>query len=130
MANKNLNKLIAFAAITGAAIAAGVAFFKHKNDTDLYNDDFDEEEEDFDFPLPTENDDTIKREYVSINLETESRPIDESNIDALKVDESNVDDLKVDESTSDEMSITEESNYEDASKTSTEPISFNENETN
>lgn len=120
MANKNINKFIAFAAITGAAIAAGIAYFKHKNDTDLFDEDFDEEDVDFDFPLPSEADESsIKREYVSLNKDTESSPIEKS-----KPDES-----KADETTSNEMSITDESNFEDAPENSNESASFYETKT-
>lgn len=77
MSNKNINKLLAFTAIAGAAVAAGIAYFKHKN-SDLYDDDFDDldddfDDEDFDFPLPTENNsETPKREYVSLNRDADS----------------------------------------------------------
>lgn len=108
MANKNINKLIAFAAITGAAIAAGIAYFKHKNEINMFNDDLDDEEEDFDFPLPNENDENaIKREYVSLNLEAESKTVE-----ASKTDESNTIDV----------SIASESNLADTSEDTTESV--------
>jgi hypothetical protein len=90
MSNKNINKLLAFTAIAGAAVAAGIAYFKHKN-SDLYDDDFDDldddfDDEDFDFPLPTDNNsDTPKREYVSLNIDKESSTESELN----SVEESN-----------------------------------------
>ncbi|WP_099468683.1 hypothetical protein [Konateibacter massiliensis] len=79
MANKKIGKLLAFTAIAGAAIAAGIAYFKHKSNSEFYDDDFDDldddfdDDEDFDFPLPAENEEkTIKREYVSLNLDKEA----------------------------------------------------------
>ncbi len=82
MSNKNINKLLAFTAIAGAAIAAGIAYFKHKN-SESFDDDFDDfdddyESEDFDFPLPTEDKPAIKREYVSINLDSDTTKTEES----------------------------------------------------
>jgi hypothetical protein len=84
MANKKLGKLLAFTAITGAAIAAGIAYFKHKNNSEFFDDDLDDldddfDDEDFDFPLPTETDEnTVKREYVSLNLDKESADKEDS----------------------------------------------------
>jgi len=87
MANKKLSKLLAFAAISGAAIAAGIAYFKRKNEAELWDDDFDDldddfDDEDFDFPLPEEDkEDSAKREYVSLNLDKESNTEETTKID-------------------------------------------------
>lgn len=84
MANKKLGKLLAFTAITGAAIAAGIAYFKHKNNSEFFDDDLDDldddfDDEDFDFPLPTETaENAAKREYVSLNLDKESADKEDS----------------------------------------------------
>ncbi|MFA9378889.1 MAG: hypothetical protein ACERKZ_19400 [Lachnotalea sp.] len=106
MSNKSINKLIAFTAITGAAIAAGIAYFKHKKDSDLFDDEFadlddDFDDEDFDFPLPEEKDESAtKREYVSLNLDKSSASVEE-NIDeeVASVEESNSEDIKSSDST-------------------------------
>lgn len=90
MSNKNINKLLAFTAITGAAIAAGIAYFKHKNSS-TFDDDFDDDfdDEDFDFPLPTENDSTsIKREYVSLSRDSDSAKTEETPVAVEAVDSS------------------------------------------
>lgn len=78
MANKKLGKFLAFTAIAGAAVAAGIAYFKHKNNTEFFDEDLDDldedfDDEDFDFPLTTEDENnTVKREYVSLNLDKET----------------------------------------------------------
>ncbi|MBA4687768.1 MAG: hypothetical protein H2184_11490 [Candidatus Galacturonibacter soehngenii] len=78
MANKKLGKFLAFTAIAGAAIAAGIAYFKHKNDAEYFDEDLDDldedfDDEDFDFPLTTEDENNaVKREYVSLNLDKET----------------------------------------------------------
>lgn len=104
MSNKNISKLLAFTAIAGAAIAAGIAYFKHKN-ADSFDDDFDDDfdDEDFDFPLPTENDtNTVKREYVSLNLDSDNAKVEEPSA----LDESKSEDVT--ESTTDGESVNED----------------------
>lgn len=93
MANKKLGKFLAFTAIAGAAIAAGVAYFKHKNNTEFFDDDLDDldddfDDEDFDFPLTTEDENnTVKREYVSLNLDKET---DGTTTDSSEVKEEDI----------------------------------------
>lgn len=85
MANKKLGKFLAFTAIAGAAIAAGIAYFKHKNDSEYFDEDLDDldedfDDEDFDFPLTTEDENNAaKREYVSLNLDKEADDTTDSN---------------------------------------------------
>lgn len=85
MANKKLGKFLAFTAIAGAAIAAGFAYFKHKNNTEFFDEDLDDldddfDDEDFDFPLTTEDENNkVKREYVSLNLDKETDATTDSN---------------------------------------------------
>lgn len=93
MASKKLGKLLAFTAIAGAAVAAGIAYFKHKNNSEFFDEDFDDldddfDDEDFDFPLSTnEEDSSVKREYVSINLDKDST--DSQTQEEVKQEESN-----------------------------------------
>lgn len=97
MANKKFSKFLAFAAIAGTAIAAGIAYFKHKNNSEYLDDDLDDfdddfDDDDFDFPLPTENgDNSVKREYVPLNMDKDTSAKEEENEDdtATETSESN-----------------------------------------
>jgi hypothetical protein len=111
MANKKFGKLLAFAAITGAAIAAGIAYFNRKKESEDWDDELDDfdddfDDEDFDFPIPDEHEESsVKREYVSLNMDKE----EDSKIEEIDAQASN--------QKEDQTAAADEESSEDVEKT-------------
>lgn len=67
--------LLVFTGI-GAAIGVGIAFFKKKQHTLDYSDEFSEDFEDEDFDLDSDLEPVSERSYVSLKQESETLPED------------------------------------------------------
>lgn len=74
--------LLAFTGI-GAAIGVGIAFFKKKQHTFDYSDEFSEDFEDGDFDLDSDLEPVSERSYVSLKQESETLPEDEPSTETV-----------------------------------------------
>ncbi len=81
MAKKLGKSLLALVAV-GAAVGAGIAYLKKRNEEDIFEDEFEDDFEDEDFDLDNDLEPVPDREYVTINnkdlKETDSEQTEEA----------------------------------------------------